>query len=245
MARSSSVGSTFSMPVTATCTRGITVHMPSLPSFVTSATEPVSAITKLPPVTPMSADMKCGRSTSRASRVMSGISVRRGLPCVFAKRSAISFLILVDDRRDDVARRLVVVDLQDVFAEIGFDGLHAHLAEHVVQAAFPRSTIDFVLITFFTSCLRAMSRDEPRRVLRRSPRRAPSRRAGSPRARRFPATRRDFRARDCDAPSARRASPRSRSRVIARRAGADELGRQLGQVLLQALVGEFADRRAP
>ena len=42
------------------------------------ATDPVSAIRKLAPVTPMSADRKWRRSTSRASRVICVMSVRRG-----------------------------------------------------------------------------------------------------------------------------------------------------------------------
>ncbi len=70
------------------------VHMPSLPSLVTRATDPVSAIRKLAPVTPMSADRKWLRSTSRASRVSSVISVLRSVACTFANSVEISSLSL-------------------------------------------------------------------------------------------------------------------------------------------------------
>ena len=95
VAKSDKVGNTFSIPVTTTCTLGgITVHIPSLPSLVTTATDPDSAIIKLPPVTPISAERKCARNTSRASRVISGMSVNRGFLCTRENNSAISSLSL-------------------------------------------------------------------------------------------------------------------------------------------------------
>ena len=72
--------------------------MRPLPSLVTNAAVPVSAIRKLAPVMPISAVRKCWRSTWRASRVMSGISaevrVSMGRPCSLANSASTSSMVL-------------------------------------------------------------------------------------------------------------------------------------------------------
>ena len=55
VAKSSSVGITFSMPVITQWMRGIVVTMSALPSLVTVSVVPVSAMTKFDPEMPMSA----------------------------------------------------------------------------------------------------------------------------------------------------------------------------------------------
>ena len=62
-------GTTFSTPITATCTRGSEVAMRPLPSLVTRTTVPVSATAKFAPVMPRSACKNFSRSSSRAIRV--------------------------------------------------------------------------------------------------------------------------------------------------------------------------------
>ena len=59
---SSMEGTTLSIPMMATCMRGIDVHMRPLPSLVTRTTVPVSATTKLAPVIPISASTNLPRS---------------------------------------------------------------------------------------------------------------------------------------------------------------------------------------
>ena len=61
-------GTTFSTPITATCTRGSEVTMRPLPSLVTSTTVPVSATAKLAPVIPMSASRNFSRSSAARDR---------------------------------------------------------------------------------------------------------------------------------------------------------------------------------
>ena len=68
---SSIEGTTFSIPMIATWTRGIDVHILPLPSLVTSTSVPVSATRKLAPVIPMSASMNLPRSSPRAAAVSS------------------------------------------------------------------------------------------------------------------------------------------------------------------------------
>ena len=48
------------------------------------------------------------------------------------------FLVLVHHRRDDVRRRFIAIDLQDVFTEIGFDHLHAGSFQCLIQRHFFR-----------------------------------------------------------------------------------------------------------
>ena len=60
-ARSSSDGTTFSMPMTVTSSGGSVVHMRPLPSFSTTQTVPVSATPTLAPVTPIPARRKRSR----------------------------------------------------------------------------------------------------------------------------------------------------------------------------------------
>ena len=55
VATSSSVGTIFSMPEIAMCTPGSVVVSVAFPSLVTTTTDPVSAMKKLPPEMPMSA----------------------------------------------------------------------------------------------------------------------------------------------------------------------------------------------
>jgi len=90
VAKSSSVGITFSMPVITQWMRGTVVTMSALPSLVTVSVVPVSAMMKLAPEMPMSALRKCSRSAWRASRVSAGISVSRGRPWATWKSSATS-----------------------------------------------------------------------------------------------------------------------------------------------------------
>jgi hypothetical protein len=53
------------------------------------------------------------------------MSVLRGVPCLRVEQVGDLLLGLVDHRGDDVRGRLVVVDLQDVLAEVGLDRLDA------------------------------------------------------------------------------------------------------------------------
>ena len=77
------------------------------------------------------------RSTSRASRVMSGMSVlaRRAVAVREEVRDLV--LVLVQRRRDDVRGRLSG-ELQDVFAEVGLDRGHARRLERLVDAGLLR-----------------------------------------------------------------------------------------------------------
>ena len=77
------------------------------------------------------------------------ISVLRGVPWAFAKRSGHLVLALVQGRTDDVRRRLVVVDLQDVFAQVGLD--HLEPAASIARSSSDSSlTIDFDLMILAT-----------------------------------------------------------------------------------------------
>ena len=131
---SSSVGTTFSMPVIATCTRGRLVTMRPLPSLVTISVEPVSATMKFAPVMPMSADRKCGRSISRASRVSSAMTAVRGRRCFCSKRSDTSSRVLCTtgatmcDGGSFASWRMY-------FAEIGFDHFDAGSFQRIVERA--------------------------------------------------------------------------------------------------------------
>ena len=198
---------------------------------------------KLPPVTPMSADRKCGRSTSRASRVRSANVGQARRPCVSREEIGDLLLVLVHHRRDDVRRRLVVVDLQDVFAQIGLDDFarpsrrarrfSAHFLGH------HRLALDHLL----HAVLRAISATSRAASCRRSPRKARWRRAASLPSKVSSHTSRFSIARLRRSFSAARVASKSiaRDRLGA---GGDELRRELGQVLLQALVGQFLPARA-
>ena len=75
--RSAKRGISFSMPTSATCTRGAVVQKRMFPSFSTNTTVPVSATRKLAPLMPMSALANFSRSAWRAIAVRrSGTSVR-------------------------------------------------------------------------------------------------------------------------------------------------------------------------
>ncbi len=149
-------------------------------------------------------------------------------------------LILMDDRRDDVARRLVVVDLQNVFAQIGFDRLHAHLPEYFVQAHFlgdHRLGLDH-LLHFMPARNIA---DEARGLLRRL---GEQDRDAAPGCFTFERLEPDVEIvqRTIAALLQRGASGGKIDRGHGLGAGRHELGRQLGQVLLQTLVGELLAR---
>ena len=75
---SSIVGTIFSIPTTAMCTEGSVVARSALPSFVTSMSVPVSAISAFPPVMPMSASRKLWRSSFRATATSEAVSSGTG-----------------------------------------------------------------------------------------------------------------------------------------------------------------------
>src|SRR5918995_382406 len=74
--RSSKRGTSFSIPITTTCTGGTLVTSLALPSLVTVATVPVSATPKLAPVMPMSAVRNFSRRRLRAKEPRASTSGR-------------------------------------------------------------------------------------------------------------------------------------------------------------------------
>ena len=75
---SSTVGTTFSIPMITTYTRGSDDDMRPLPSLVTMQIVPVSAMAKLQPLMPMSAPRNSRRSRVRATpQITCGIKRRR------------------------------------------------------------------------------------------------------------------------------------------------------------------------
>jgi hypothetical protein len=60
------------------------------------------------------------------------ISIFFAVPCL-GEQVGHLFLALVQRRPDDVRRRLIVVDLQDVFAEVGFDDLLAGSLDRTIE----------------------------------------------------------------------------------------------------------------
>src|SRR4030095_7962252 len=105
-ARSVMEGTTFSTPITATCTRGSEVAMRPLPSLVTRTTVPVSATAKFAPVMPRSAFRNFSRSSSREPREHLGIGAGLALELPGEQLGHLP-LRLVDGRRDDVRGALV------------------------------------------------------------------------------------------------------------------------------------------
>ena len=72
---------TFSIPTRATCTLGALVVNRMLPSFSMSASVPVSATRKFPPVMPMSAVRNASRRAARAAAARSSGVASSGVPC--------------------------------------------------------------------------------------------------------------------------------------------------------------------
>ena len=85
---SASVGTTRSMPISATCTRGSADTSRAFPSFSTRTIEPVSATPKFAPVMPTSAERNVSRRRRRAVAVSSSRSEDTGAPSTSAKSSA-------------------------------------------------------------------------------------------------------------------------------------------------------------
>ena len=115
-----------SMPISATCTRGSDVVSRPLPSLVVMQTLPVAATPKLPPEMPMSACRNPLRSTRRASAAMRGASATSSSVACSLRAEEPRDIVpaLVDDRHHDV-RGMVVVELHDVLAQVGFEHLDA------------------------------------------------------------------------------------------------------------------------
>ena len=112
---------------------GSVVASVALPSLVTSTTEPVSATKKLPPEIPMSAVriVLAQHAARLEAQLLDPVLRRRAM---LAREQLGDLLLrLVQRRADDVRRRLVVVDLQDVFAEVGLDDRHARRFDRVVE----------------------------------------------------------------------------------------------------------------
>lgn len=104
----------------------------------------------------MSADRNSGRSTSRASRVICGMSVRRGLLWVLAKRSAISSLSLCTTGAmmcDGGSLSLIC----RMYSPRSVSMLCTPISPSTWFRRISSVTIDLLLMTFFTSCLRAIS----------------------------------------------------------------------------------------
>ena len=122
------------MPMSATCTRGSVVVSRPLPSFVTRQMLPVSATPKLPPLMPMSALRNSGRRRLRANAVMCGTSDTSSSVAPSPRLEQLRDVVpaLVDDRRDDV-RRMVLVDLDDELAEVRLDDVDAGSLERSVE----------------------------------------------------------------------------------------------------------------
>jgi hypothetical protein len=91
---SSIVGTIFSIPTTAMCTDGRVVARSALPSFVTSISVPVSAMSALPPVMPTSASMNVCRSSLRATATSDAMSSATGCPTTLLKSCATSSRVL-------------------------------------------------------------------------------------------------------------------------------------------------------
>src|SRR5688572_1113508 len=107
---SSSEGTIFSMPTSAMCTGGTLVARSAFPSFVTRTSVPVSAISTLPPVMPMSAFRKLSRSWVRAIATSAAGSLSTGWPTTFENSSATSSRVL-----------WIAGELEDPLAEVRLD----------------------------------------------------------------------------------------------------------------------------
>ena len=121
------------MPISATCTRGSVVVSRPLPSFVQMQRLPVSATPKLPPEMPMSALRNPARSRRRANAVICGTSTTSSSVAPSSAEGLRDVVpVLVDDRRDDV-RRMVLVDLDDELAEVRLEDVDAGAGERGVE----------------------------------------------------------------------------------------------------------------
>ena len=130
--------------------------MRPLPSLVTISVDPVSATTKLAPDTPMSADRKCGRSFSRASRHSAGMSVSRGALCFSANRSETSSRVLCTtgatmcDGGSFASCRM--------YSPRSVSTTSSPAASSASLSPHSSVTIDFDLMTLRTPCCAAISR---------------------------------------------------------------------------------------
>ena len=108
-----------------------------MPSLVTMIEVPVSATRKLAPVIPTSADWNFWRRIARASASsllgLREVAVGREMAMDAAKVLDHVVLGHMDRGRDDVRGRFAA-DLDDIFAKVGLDRLHAGRFEGLVEA---------------------------------------------------------------------------------------------------------------
>ena len=152
VATSSSVGTIFSMPEIATCTLGSVVRQRRV-----ALVGDEHHRARLRDEEVAAGDAHVGGQVviaQHAARLEAQL-----LDAVLARRAVLAaeqlghlFLALVQRRADDVRRRLVVVDLQDVLAEIGLDDRACPAPSIAWSSADSSDTIDFDLMILRTPC---------------------------------------------------------------------------------------------
>ena len=113
------------MPIDAICNFGTFADKSALPSFVQTTKVPVSATAKLQPVMP-AVGGKDQRASCLTLRFRQIVHIAVGGVGADRLREYFGYIgpQLVHGRHDDMAR-VLVVELLDAFAEVGFDDLDA------------------------------------------------------------------------------------------------------------------------
>ena len=132
--RSSSRGTTFSIPMTVTSVCGSVVHIRPLPSLSTTQTVPVSATAKFAPLTPTPAVRNFRRRKRRATAVSSRRVVAQALGAgEVAAEERGDLLAVAVDRGDEDVRGAVAGELVDELGQVGLQRRDPRSASAVVE----------------------------------------------------------------------------------------------------------------
>ena len=129
------VGTTFSMPMTETRTRGKVRHIRPLPSDSTMQIVPVSATPKLAPLIGhrRGQELLPQVGPGRGGQGLRLVGQALGAFEPAAEELADLGPVLVDGRHEDV-RRSLAGELDDQLGQVGLDRLDAHMRERLVEA---------------------------------------------------------------------------------------------------------------